>query len=299
MTMTDQNNSLALMIMALSMFLLSVGDVVVRFLGQTVPVGQLIAIRGMILIVILILMMRVMRDPIRLPLLANRWAIIRGLAETLSTYCFFISIQLIPIAVSTTVVFIFPVIITLVSIPLFGERVGVIRLGAVVMGFVGVVIVAAPSGDGFNTAMIYPIVTAISLVVRDLATRKIDANVSSVSVILTTAVVTTLGGLASLPWGWTGIGTELYGVFVIAAGLVACSFIAYVMAIRRGELSVIAPTQYMVILWATIWGALIWDEIPGIQAAIGGVLIILAGLVILWREHIRSVQRPASALPLE
>ncbi len=297
--MTDQNNSLALMIMALSMFLLSVGDVVVRFLGQTVPVGQLIAIRGMILIVILILMMRVMRDPIRLPLLANRWAIIRGLAETLSTYCFFISIQLIPIAVSTTVVFIFPVIITLVSIPLFGERVGVIRLGAVVMGFVGVVIVAAPSGDGFNTAMIYPIVTAISLVVRDLATRKIDANVSSVSVILTTAVVTTLGGLASLPWGWTRIGTELYGVFVIAAGLVACSFIAYVMAIRRGELSVIAPTQYMVILWATIWGALIWDEIPGIQAAIGGVLIILAGLVILWREHIRSVQRPASALPLE
>ena len=297
--MTDQNNSLALMIMALSMFLLSVGDVVVRFLGQTVPVGQLIAIRGMILILILILMMRVMRDPIRLPLLANRWAIIRGLAETLSTYCFFISIQLIPIAVSTTVVFIFPVIITLVSIPLFGERVGVIRLGAVVMGFVGVVIVAAPSGDGFNTAMIYPIVTAISLVVRDLATRKIDANVSSVSVILTTAVVTTLGGLASLPWGWTKIGTELYGVFVIAAGLVACSFIAYVMAIRRGELSVIAPTQYMVILWATIWGALIWDEIPGIQAAIGGVLIILAGLVILWREHIRSVQRPASALPLE
>lgn len=287
------------MIMALSMFLLSVGDVVVRFLGQTVPVGQLIAIRGMILIVILILMMRVMRDPIRLPLLANRWAIIRGLAETLSTYCFFISIQLIPIAVSTTVVFIFPVIITLVSIPLFGERVGVIRLGAVVMGFVGVVIVASPSGDGFNTAMIYPIVTAISLVVRDLATRKIDANVSSVSVILTTAVVTTLGGLASLPWGWTRIGTELYGVFVIAAGLVACSFIAYVMAIRRGELSVIAPTQYMVILWATIWGALIWDEIPGIQAAIGGVLIILAGLVILWREHIRSVQRPASALPLE
>lgn len=297
--MTDQNNSLALLIMALSMFLLSVGDVVVRFLGQTVPVGQLIAIRGMILIVILILMMRVMRDPIRLPLLANRWAIIRGLAETLSTYCFFISIQLIPIAVSTTVVFIFPVIITLVSIPLFGERVGVIRLGAVVMGFVGVVIVASPSGDGFNTAMIYPIVTAISLVVRDLATRKIDANVSSVSVILTTAVVTTLGGLASLPWGWTRIGTELYGVFVIAAGLVACSFIAYVMAIRRGELSVIAPTQYMVILWATIWGALIWDEIPGIQAAIGGVLIILAGLVILWREHIRSVQRPASALPLE
>jgi len=136
-------------------------------------------------------------------------------------------------------------------------------------------------------------------VVRDLATRKITSDVSSVSVILTTAMVTTLGGLASLPWGWTVIETELYGVFVIAAGLVACSFIAYVMAIRLGELSVIAPTQYMVILWATIWGALIWHEIPGKQAIIGGSLIILAGLIILWREHTQSVKRPASALPLE
>ncbi|MDA0907932.1 MAG: DMT family transporter [Proteobacteria bacterium] len=299
MNISQQNNSLALMIMALSMFLLSVGDAVVRFLGQAVPVGQLIAVRGIILIAILMVMMRIMRDPMQLPLLANRWAVLRGLAETLSTYCFFISIQMIPIAVSTTVVFIFPVLLTLVSIPLFGEKVGVIRLSAVVIGFLGVVVVAAPSGDGFNMAMIYPIITAISLVVRDLATRKITSDVSSVSVILTTAMVTTLGGLASLPWGWTVIETELYGVFVIAAGLVACSFIAYVMAIRLGELSVIAPTQYMVILWATIWGALIWHEIPGKQAIIGGSLIILAGLIILWREHTQSVKRPASALPLE
>ncbi|NBR40952.1 MAG: hypothetical protein EBT93_16305, partial [Alphaproteobacteria bacterium] len=96
MTAPQQNNSLALMIMALSMFLLSVGDAVVRFLGQTVPVGQLIAVRGIILIAILMVMMRMMRDPMRFPLLANRWAILRGLAETLSTYCFFISIQMIP-----------------------------------------------------------------------------------------------------------------------------------------------------------------------------------------------------------
>ena len=87
------------MIMALSMFLLSVGDAVVRFLGQAVPVGQLIAVRGIILIAILMVMMRIMRDPMQLPLLANRWAVLRGLAETLSTYCFFISIQMIPIAV--------------------------------------------------------------------------------------------------------------------------------------------------------------------------------------------------------
>lgn len=299
MSASPQKNGLALMIMASSMFLLSVGDVTVRYIGQSVPAGQLIALRGVILIIILLFMMRVMRDHLRFDHICSRWAIIRGMAETISTYCFFISIQIIPIAVSTTIVFIFPVLLTLVSIPLFGEKVGGFRLGAVAIGFLGVVVIAAPSGDAFNLAMIYPFITAIGLVVRDLATRRIDDNISSVSIILTTAIVTSIGGFLSMPWGWVPVETTLYPVFVVAASLVAFSFIAYVMAIRLGELSVIAPTQYMVILWATVWGAIFWDEIPETRAWLGGALIITAGLVILWREHIKKLDRIPNVLPLE
>jgi drug/metabolite transporter (DMT)-like permease len=299
MTIPATKNGLALMIMALSMFLLSVGDITVRYIGASVPAGQLIAIRGVILIAMLLLLMRVMRDPIRLQYVTNPWAIIRGVAETASTYCFFISIQLIPIATSTTIVFIFPVLLTLISIPLFGEKVGGFRLGAVALGFLGVIVIAAPSGEAFDMAMIYPLITAIGLVVRDLVTRRIDDNISSVSIILTTAIVTSFGGFLSMPWGWVQVTSDLYPVFVIAAGLVACSFIAYVMAIRLGELSVIAPTQYMVILWATIWGAMFWDEIPEMRAWLGGGMIITAGLIILWREHVQQINRGSSALPLE
>jgi drug/metabolite transporter (DMT)-like permease len=299
MTIPATKNGLALMIMALSMFLLSVGDITVRYIGASVPAGQLIAIRGVILIAMLLLLMRVMRDPIRLQYVTNPWAIIRGVAETASTYCFFISIQLIPIATSTTIVFIFPVLLTLISIPLFGEKVGGFRLGAVALGFLGVIVIAAPSGEAFDMAMIYPLITAIGLVVRDLVTRRIDDNISSVSIILTTAIVTSFGGFLSMPWGWVQVTSDLYPVFVIAAGLVACSFIAYVMAIRLGELSVIAPTQYMVILWATIWGAMFWDEIPEMRAWLGGGMIITAGLIILWREHVQQINRRSSALPLE
>lgn len=302
----SSKNGLALAIMALSMFLLSVGDVTVRYIGTTVPVGQLIAIRGVMLITILLLMMRVMRDPLHLAHITNRWAMIRGCSELVSTYCFFISIQLIPIAVSTTIVFIFPVLLTLVSIPLFGEKVGGFRLVAVAMGFLGVMIIAAPSSEAFNLAMIYPLITAVGLVVRDLATRQINHDISSVSIILTTAIVTSIGGFLSIPlgwasgWGgWVAIPLTLYSVFMIAAMLVACSFIAYVMAIRLGELSVIAPTQYMVILWATIWGAIFWHEIPEPRAWLGGGLIIAAGLIILWREHVKQIDRTPSALPLE
>ena len=299
MTDSATKNGLALMIMALSMFLLSVGDITVRYIGISVPAGQIIAIRGVILIAMLLPLMGIMRDPIKLRNVTNPWAIIRGMAEMVSTYCFFISIQLIPIATSTTIVFIFPVLLTLISIPLFGEKVGAFRLGAVALGFLGVVVIAAPSGEAFDMAMIYPLITAIGLVVRDLVTRRIDDDISSVSIILTTAMVTSFGGFLSMPWGWVQITSDLYPVFVIAAALVACSFIAYVMAIRLGELSVIAPTQYMVILWATIWGAIFWDEIPEPRAWLGGGMIITAGLVILWREHVKQISRAPSALPLE
>lgn len=299
MTNPATKNGLALMIMALSMFLLSVGDVTVRYIGISVPAGQIIAIRGVILIAMLLPLMGIMRDPIKWRYVTNPWALIRGMAEMVSTYCFFISIQLIPIATSTTIVFIFPVLLTLISIPLFGEKVGAFRLGAVALGFLGVVVIAAPSGEAFDMAMIYPLITAIGLVVRDLVTRRIDDDISSVSIILTTAMVTSFGGFLSIPWGWVQITSDLYPVFVIAAALVACSFIAYVMAIRLGELSVIAPTQYMVILWATIWGAIFWDEIPEARAWLGGGMIITAGLVILWREHVKQISREPSALPLE
>lgn len=299
MTNPATKNGLALMIMALSMFLLSVGDVTVRYIGISVPAGQIIAIRGVILIAMLLPLMGIMRDPIKWRYVTNPWALIRGMAEMVSTYCFFIGIQLIPIATSTTIVFIFPVLLTLISIPLFGEKVGAFRLGAVALGFLGVVVIAAPSGEAFDMAMIYPLITAIGLVVRDLVTRRIDDDISSVSIILTTAMVTSFGGFLSIPWGWVQITSDLYPVFVIAAALVACSFIAYVMAIRLGELSVIAPTQYMVILWATIWGAIFWDEIPEPRAWLGGGMIITAGLVILWREHVKQISREPSALPLE
>ena len=96
----------------------------------------------------------------------------------------------------------------------------------------------------------------------------------------------------TLPFiGWVAIAPSLYGLFIAASALVAGAFITYVIAIRRGALSVLAPTQYMVILWALLWGLLFWNEIPDTRAFIGGGLIILAGMVILWREHQLGIKR--------
>ena len=182
-----QNHTIAVLIMSLSMFLIGIGDAVVRFLGETIPVGQLVFVRGGLVVVMLVVVMRLMRDALRLACLGNKWSLIRGIAETTATFAFFTSIQLIPIALAVTVVFVFPVLLTLASMLFLGERVGVFRLSAVMLGFIGVIVVAAPTDAGFNLALIYPLISAVSLVVRDLVTRKIPDSISPVAITLTGA----------------------------------------------------------------------------------------------------------------
>ena len=287
-----QNHTLAVLIMCLSMFLIGIGDAVVRLLGQTIPVGQLVGVRGALVVVMLVVVMRLMHDSLSLACLGNKWSLMRGIAETTATFGFFIGIQLMPIALATTVVFVFPVLLTLASMLFLGERVGVFRISAVMLGFIGVMVVAAPTDEGFNLALIYPLISAVAIVVRDLITRKIPDSISPVAITLTGASVAVVAGAITLPFiGWVAIAPKFYGLFVIASALVAGAFITYVVAIRQGELSVLAPTQYMVILWALLWGLLFWGEIPDTRAVIGGGLIILAGMVILWREHHLGIKR--------
>ena len=272
--------------MALSMTLLAAGDAVVRQMGQVMTVGQIIAVRGIVVVAFMALLMVWQRISFDRHALFNRWSVARACAEMVSTYCFFASLQLIPIAISTTVVFIFPVLLTLVSIPVYGERVGIFRWIAVLMGFTGVIFVASPDGGALNLALLLPFITALALVARDMITRKIPDHIEAPQVTMTTAIVTTFFGALTLPFGWGKMGSFEYALVPIAALLVAMSFTLYISAIRKGELSIIAPAQYLVIIWATFWGALIWQEWPGVNAIIGGVLIIMAGCLILWREHV-------------
>ena len=289
------DNKLALILVALSVTLLGAGDATVRLMGEVLSAGQVIALRGVILIIILsggLLLRGYSLDRARV---FHRWSVWRAIAETFTTYCFFLSLQLLPIAIATTVVFIFPVLLTLTSIIFFGERVGIFRWFAVAMGFVGVVLISSPQDGHFNLALLLPLGTAVGLVFRDFITKKIPDSINATEIILTAAIVTTGFGFMTFPFGQWGVpGIREISLLPIAAILVASSFILYVVAVRKGELSLIAPMQYLVILWATFWGILIWGEWPEGRAIEGGLLIIGSGLLILWREYVQRQRLAAS-----
>jgi len=287
-----RSNGRAIALMALSMSALAANDSIVRYIGASVPVGEVMVVRGVALCLILIAGCRLSGQSIQIGDLLHRWCLLRGGAEVLGTYLFLMSLNLLPIALATTLVFTAPIILTALSGPLFGEKVGIWRWCAVLAGFSGVMLITAPGTEFWQPAMALPVAVAAMVVLRDICTRFVADHVTSGAVSLTTAIAVTLGGTASLFWSqWVPVTIVQSGWLILAAAIIGVSFFSYIVAVRMGELAAISPVQYLIILWAVFYGAVVWGEYPGPRQIAGGLVIVVSGLLILYREHVRHAER--------
>lgn len=284
--MTDNRKAILLMVLAMSA--LATNDAIMRWVGGAIPVGQMMVLRGVFLIAFLYAGARfAFRQVITLDQLRHKWCLVRGFAELCATYLFISSLFMIPIATATTLVFTSPILLTALSKFVFGEQVGPWRWGAVVAGFVGVLLITSPGQDDWDPALLMPLGAAFFVALRDSSTRMVAAHVNSASVTMTTALVVIVGGLVSYVWGgWTAVTATEVSWMALAGLIIAVSFFSYVVAIRMGELSLVAPIQYVIILWAAVYGWLIWDETPSLNSLIGSGIIVGSGLLILHRERV-------------
>jgi len=286
--MTENRNAILLMVLAMSA--LATNDAIIRWGGVGMPVGQIMFLRGVFLCVVLYLGARfAFRQSVTVREMLHTWCLMRGVGEVCATYLFLTSLFLVPIATATTLVFFSPVLLTFASRFVFHERVGPWRWGAVAAGFVGVALITDPSGDDWDPAMLLALGAAGFVALRDVSTRKVASHVSSAAVTMTTSVMAMLGGLLSLlvlPDGWPTATEAQLGWMALSGIIIGVSFFTYILAIRMGEMSLIAPIQYVIILWAALYGWVIWDETPDLQAVLGAAIIVASGLLILWRERV-------------
>lgn len=284
-------NRRAILAMSGGMSLLAFNDALVRWVGADLPVGQIMTIRGVSLLIVLLAVFHARKMPISLKAIGHTWSLARALCELTATYMFLSAIMLVPIAVATTLVFTAPIIMTAIAGPIYGEKVGIWRWGAVIAGFLGVLLITTPVNGEFDPALLLALGCSVLVVVRDIVTRKIDPDLPSSSVAITTTIVVSLGGLLSLPWGWNAPSPSNLGMLTVASLFVGGSYILYVTSVRIGDFSLISPFRYIAILWAALFGWLIWDEAPGSFALFGCALIVGSGLLILFRERVRKISR--------
>ena len=169
---------------------------------------------------------------------------------------------------------------------------GIRRWAAVLAGFVGVLLVLRPSGEGFNEYGLLAFAATLTIAGRDIVTRKIAPEAPSLIVTLASAVfVGLMGAVVAIIFG-SWIEPDTYSLMMIAAA--ACTlFGAYhfsVVAIRLGEVSLTAPFRYSVILWGLVVGYLVWGDVPGVMSLAGMALITMAGLYVFHRERL-ALQR--------
>jgi len=216
------------------------------------------------------------------------WHLFRILAQLGDSYCFYLATRTLPLADVMTFYMAGPIIVTAISGLLMGEKVGPYRWGAVIVGFVGVVIALAPTGAAFSPGALIALAGAIMFAVSLVITRK---QRDSHPLMLVGSQFAGSGLIAALvaPVAWVTPGlTDLSLLLLLGVGAAAC-FLMITKALMLAPASLLAPFQYSAILWAAMFGWIIWQDVMTPRIILGNAILIASGLFVFYREQRRAV----------
>jgi drug/metabolite transporter (DMT)-like permease len=270
--------------MLLGVILLVLNDALIKTLTLGYPVGQLLFLRGLFVIP-WVLMLATRAGGLRALRVINvkgqAW---RGACVIAGSFLFVSGLRHLPLADAVAISFTGPLFITAMAPYALGERVGWRRRGAVLAGFLGVLIMARPGGEALQLAVLLPLGAALCGGVRDLITRRIARSETTVSMLFVTTSVVMLAGLATVPLGWAPLDTADLWTFAASGVLVAGAHYLMIEAFRHGEAALVAPFKYTTMVWAVLFGYLFFGDLPDTWTLAGAAVVLLAGLYILHRE---------------
>jgi len=274
--------------MLLGVILLVLNDALIKTLTLGYPVGQLLFLRGLFVIP-WVLMLATRAGGLRALRVINvRGQAWRGACVIAGSFLFVSGLRHLPLADAVAISFTGPLFITAMAPYALGERVGWRRRGAVLAGFVGVLIMARPGGEALQWAVLLPLGAALCGGVRDLITRRIARSETTVSMLFVTTTVVMLAGLATVPLGWAPLDTADLWTFAASGVLVAGAHYLMIEAFRHGEAALVAPFKYSTMVWAVLFGYLFFGDLPDTWTLAGAAVVVFAGLYVLHRETRRG-----------
>lgn len=290
------------------MFFISVNDVLIKGLSGGYPLHQIVAFRsGVGMIFVLGLLMA--EGGFRLLIVQRPWLhVLRAVLVVLANSCFYLAFVAMPLATATALYFVAPLFVTLLSIPVLGEQVGARRLTAVLVGFAGVLVMLGPELSlGAGWAAILPVLSAAMYAGTSVLTRKLGQATRAstlalhmqLAFLLVAAVMYLVAGdgryaetfaseslrFAFAPWVWPDP-ADLPKLLALGF-LSACIGYAMAQAYRQAPASVVAPFEYVLMIFALLWGWMFFAEWPRPTVFLGAAVIIASGLYIVLRERRR------------
>lgn len=296
--MTDQSrSSLRALLLALTAFgIFATHDVVVKYLGDIYAPFQIVFFSVLFGFPIVVLML--IRDHSDANLRPRHpwWTGLRTIAAVITGFCAFYAFSVLPLAQAYALLFAAPLVITVLSIPVLGEAVGIRRWSAVVIGLLGVMVVLQPGTSTLGLGHAAGVTAALGSGLASIIVRKIGRDERSVVLMLYPMMGNFILMAAILPFVYKPMPLNDLGAVAMIAVLGFIGTFCLISAYKLGEAVLVAPMQYSQILWAAVYGALFFEERIDAVTLLGAVIIIASGLYIVLRESGKGTETKTPVL---
>ena len=211
----------------------------------------------------------------------------RGVSQFGSMTCMFFAFSLMSLGSAVAISFAAPLFTTLLSIVILKERVGIHRWSALVVGFVGVIIVTEPGAGTFNLGALFAITNALLSSSVAIAIRRMSITESTETLTIYQMIVITACTCFLLPFGFVPPSLLDAGALAVAGVGNGIAQYWWTRSLTLAPPSAVVPFNYLSLVWATILGLAVWGDVPTPHLLIGAAVVVASGLYILWRETVR------------
>tara|TARA_A100001015_G_scaffold81987_1_gene90908 strand:- start:1073 stop:1918 length:846 start_codon:yes stop_codon:yes gene_type:complete len=274
------------MLMVIAMGCLTLTDMLIKIVSQTLPTGQVMIFYGVGALVVFWGLLRIKDESIQLSPLTNPAVIWRNVGDLIAMNSMFLALVYVPLSTIGAVIQAVPLMVTATAALFLGEKVGLKRVSAIFIGFLGTLLIIQPGATTFDITATLALIAAIGMALRDIATKLVRENFSTLLLSFYSCFLFIFSGIILLIIKGDPTVPSSEHIFILTAMIVAgcLGFFFMTEAVRLGEMSVVIPFRYTRLLFSMAAGILILGEQVNAIMLIGSALTILSGLYIWHRE---------------
>jgi drug/metabolite transporter (DMT)-like permease len=271
--------------MIVAALLLTLNDATTKWLTQSYPVWQVLALRQFCSLLVIVPTIHFVAGWGVVKVTNRPGMALRAAFFVATTGTIVVSFSVLPLVLVTAIAFSSPLFVVAFSHLFTEENVGPRRWLAVLAGFAGVMMIVRPGGSGFELVLILPVLAALFAGSRDIITRGLSRTESSISILLWSnlAVVAVALAVTSVQ-GWQAITGTAALLLLLNGALNAAAHFLIIEALRLGEASLVAPFRYSGLIWATMLGLVIWGDFPDSWTLAGSAVLVASGVYIIERS---------------
>ena len=283
-----ENKPVALLLLLLTTVMFATGDSIAKLAVGTLHPVQMLFVRCAIVVAFTVPYALWKIGPAVFHTDHPKTQVFRGFAILGSSFLFVSGLSHLPLADASAINFVWPLLITVLSVLMLKEKVGVRRWAATLVGFAGMLLIIRPGTSAFQMAALYPLGAALLWSFAAVVTRSVSAHDRAATTLVWTSLVMLAGATVLIPFFWRPMTGQEWLLMSLIGGISIVGHSMLVFAYERASASFLAPFSYAQLVWATILGYLVFGSLPDRWIAAGAILIVASGIYTAHREHVRA-----------